>query len=256
MVRLISGLVLAAAAVAAIRFLPLPALRVLAMAVAGLAAHEYLRIVGTTGAGRQAVGIVMTMTVCLLVGLQTALDASALLLAGLAWLACEVLAAGRPVERAAADIMAPIYIGAPLGMLAVVHERGGWPVTLLLVALVIVSDSSQYYAGRTFGRHPLAPAISPKKTVEGAIGGLVCGPAFMVAVGARVLPSASTPALALLGAAIVVLGICGDLFESRLKRVAGIKDSSALIPGHGGVLDRVDALLFAAPAFYVYLRAV
>jgi len=74
-------------------------------------------------------------------------------------------------------------------------------------------------------------------------------------VGPRVLPSAGAGSLALLGLAIVALGICGDLFESRLKRIAGVKDSGALIPGHGGLLDRIDALVFATPAYYLYLQA-
>ena len=118
---------------------------------------------------------------------------------------------------------------------------------------VVVSDSSQYYTGRLFGRHPLAPAVSPKKTIEGAIGGLVFGTAALVAGGHWLLPFAETPRLVIAGLAVVVLGICGDLFESRLKRLAGVKDSSSLIPGHGGVLDRIDALLFATPVFYLVL---
>jgi phosphatidate cytidylyltransferase len=77
---------------------------------------------------------------------------------------------------------------------------------------------------------------------------------FMTLVGARLFPGSTIPVLALLGATLVALGIAGDLFESRLKRAAAMKDSSALIPGHGGVLDRIDALLFAVPAFYLYLH--
>ena len=124
---------------------------------------------------------------------------------------------------------------------------------MLLVAVVIVSDSLQYYTGRLLGRRPLAPRVSPKKTIEGAIGGVIFGILFMAVAGRFVLPVLGIPALALLGAVVVVLGILGDLFESRLKREAGVKDSSALIPGHGGVLDRIDALLFAIPAFYFVL---
>ncbi|HEX5108289.1 MAG TPA: phosphatidate cytidylyltransferase [Vicinamibacterales bacterium] len=255
MVRLASGIVLGAAAVAAIRFLPIDALRVLAVVVAALAAHEYLQIAGTAALARQAVPIAATMLLCALVACEVPIDSAALVLVALAWIATDLLATGRPLPQAAADLVAPIYIGAPLGSLVVVQVKGGWQATLLLVALVIVSDSAQYYCGRMFGRHPLAPSISPKKTIEGAVGGLVFGMAFMVLAGSRLLPAASLLSVAALGAAIVVLGICGDLFESRLKRLAGMKDSSSLIPGHGGVLDRIDALLFAAPAFYVYLRS-
>ena len=126
---------------------------------------------------------------------------------------------------------------------------------LLLLAVIVVSDSAQYYTGRAFGRRPLAPAISPKKTVEGAIGGMVFGTLAM-AVGGHWVFSSPIWMLALLGAAISLLGIVGDLFESLLKRSAGVKDSSHLIPGHGGVLDRIDSWLFAAPVYYMFVRFV
>jgi phosphatidate cytidylyltransferase len=155
---------------------------------------------------------------------------------------------------AGVSLLAPVYLGVPLGMLAAVRELGGWRAAMLMLAMVVVSDTTQYYSGRAFGRRPLAPSISPKKTVEGAIGGLLAGIVLMATAGPVVFPASPPLGLALLGAAVVVLGICGDLFESRLKRAANMKDSSALIPGHGGVLDRVDALLFVAPAFYLFLR--
>jgi phosphatidate cytidylyltransferase len=98
--------------------------------------------------------------------------------------------------------------------------------------------------------------VSPKKTIEGAVGGVVFGTALLAIVGAWWLPWVSAAVRIVLGLAVVALGIVGDLFESMLKRSAGVKDSSALIPGHGGVLDRIDALLFAAPVYYVVLRYV
>ena len=166
----------------------------------------------------------------------------------------EVLFRGLAVDRAAARFLAPWYIGMPLGMLAAVQALGGRTATLLLIATVVVSDSAQFYTGRAFGRRPLAPAISPKKTIEGAVGGIVVATIFITLLGPSVFPLAQRASLAALGVAIVVLGICGDLFESRLKRTSGVKDSSTLIPGHGGILDRIDALLFAAPAYYFYLQ--
>ncbi|HZV92969.1 MAG TPA: phosphatidate cytidylyltransferase, partial [Caldimonas sp.] len=120
--------------------------------------------------------------------------------------------------------------------------------------IIVVSDSAQYYTGRMLGRRKLAPAISPKKTIEGAIGGMIFGTAATIIVGRLVFVATPPGLLALLGATIVALGIVGDLFESLLKRSAGVKDSSALIPGHGGVLDRIDSWLFAAPAYYVFVR--
>jgi phosphatidate cytidylyltransferase len=127
---------------------------------------------------------------------------------------------------------------------------------LLLLIVIVVSDSAQYYTGRAFGRRPLSPAISPKKTTEGAIGGVVFGTMAMMVGGHYVFAASPLWLLALLGAAISLLGIVGDLFESLLKRSAGVKDSSNLIPGHGGVLDRIDSWLFAAPVYYVFVRFV
>jgi phosphatidate cytidylyltransferase len=170
------------------------------------------------------------------------------------------VARGRPapgvLADAAATVFAPIYIGLPLGALAAVRLDsfgGGRAAVLLLLIVIVVSDSAQFYTGRAFGRRPLAPAISPNKTVEGAIGGVVFGTLAM-AVGGRWVLAAPLWALALLGVVISLLGIVGDLFESLLKRSAGVKDSSHLIPGHGGVLDRIDSWLFAAPVYYVFVR--
>ena len=137
-----------------------------------------------------------------------------------------------------------------------VRVRGGPPALFLLMLTVMISDTAQYYSGRAFGRRPLAPLVSPKKTVEGAVGGFVFGSAVFTIVGAWWLPDTPAPFRVVLGVTIVALGIAGDLFESMLKRSAGVKDSSALIPGHGGVLDRIDALLFAAPVYYIVLRYV
>jgi phosphatidate cytidylyltransferase len=120
----------------------------------------------------------------------------------------------------------------------------------------VISDTGQYYTGRALGRRPLAPSISPKKTVEGAIGGVVFGMAAMAIGGRLVFPAENVPVLLFVGAAVVGFGIAGDLFESLLKRSAGVKDSSGLIPGHGGILDRIDSWLFAAPVFYVFIRFV
>ena len=261
MTRLLSGVALAAAAIAAIVFLPVIGVRVLASIVAVLAAHEYLRIIAIESGSLQRLRsanpapiLLIVAVTCWYLVLPAPQVVLALLLIGVAWVVIEVLFAGLPIEDASSRFVAQWYIGMPLGMLVGVRGSKGWPATLLLLATVVVSDTAQYYAGRSFGRRPLAPAISPKKTIEGAIGGLVVATLFMALVGPRILPGAAPLPLAGLGLTIAVLGMCGDLFESRLKRDAGVKDSSTLIPGHGGVLDRIDALLFAIPAYYLYLR--
>ena len=163
--------------------------------------------------------------------------------------------AGTPLlADTAAAVLAPVYLGLPLGSLVGVHAIGGREAVLLLIATVVVSDTAQFYTGRTFGRTPLAPLRSPKKTREGALGGFVIAPVFLAVAGSYWLPTYRWYWLAALGVGIVVAGIIGDLFESMLKRAADMKDSGTLIPGHGGVLDRIDALLFAAPIFYLFLR--
>lgn len=253
MTRLISGVVLAAAALAAILFLPLIGLRALAAGVAAMAAHEYLTITVPDPGPRQLVMAIIVAMVCWASSgpvLPTWFGAVAL---SVGWLSYSVLFANQQIQAAAAELAATVYIGVPLGMLVAGQQLAGWHATLVLMGAVVVSDSAQYYTGRAFGRHPLAPAISPKKTIEGAVGGVLFGVLFMIVAGRYVFPFLAPPALAMLGAVIVVLGILGDLFESRLKRVAGVKDSSSLIPGHGGILDRIDALLFAIPAFYFML---
>ena len=248
MTRVISGVVLAAAALAAILFLPFPALRVVVCLVAGLAADEYVRITATPARGLcRWIVIAFVVYTCWWAAVPAPLSIVLLAVIVIIWLAIATLRLSRTLQEAAVDLVAPIYIGAPLGMLVALQMRSGPKATLLLIATIVVSDTAQFYSGRAFGRRPLAPAISPKKTVEGAIGGTL----FMAVAITFVFPATPVIVRIFLGLVIVFLGIAGDLFESRIKRVAGMKDSSTLIPGHGGVLDRIDALLFAIPVFYL-----
>jgi phosphatidate cytidylyltransferase len=160
------------------------------------------------------------------------------------------------LATASAALFPSLYIGVPLGALVSILALEGPATVLLLVLTVVVSDTAQYYTGRLTGRRPLAPAISPKKTIEGALGGVVFGTLVFAIVGACWLARVPAALRVIVGIAIVLAGISGDLFESMLKRSAGVKDSSSIIPGHGGVLDRIDALLFAAPVYYIVLRYV
>ena len=160
----------------------------------------------------------------------------------------------RLVPLALALLTAIVYIALPLASLVQIRLIAGPEAVFLVMLTIMISDTAQYYVGRAFGRRRLAPAISPKKTVEGAIGGLVFGTVGLIVIGAWWAPQWGIATRLVLGLAVVALGIAGDLFESFLKRRAGVKDSSALIPGHGGVLDRIDALLFAAPVYYLVLR--
>lgn len=260
MTRLVSAVVLGAVALGLVWFLSSMALLGVALAVAALAFHEYERIVDTIGAKVPYwASLLATLMVCAMVPFQW-VDLESVLAASLLVIALNELASNRVGPPLLADtsaaVLAPVYIGLPLGCLVGVHAMAGREAVLLLIAAVAVSDTAQYYTGRTLGRTPLAPLRSPKKTREGAIGGFIVAPAFLAVAGSYWLPAFPSWWHASVGLGIVVTGIIGDLFESMLKRAADMKDSGALIPGHGGVLDRIDALLFAAPVFYFFLRNV
>jgi phosphatidate cytidylyltransferase len=258
MTRVLSALVLLPIVVGTVWLLPPVATLALALVAAVLAFVEYVAIAAALGAYvPRAVPGAAVLGACAALGSGWGL-VDVVLMTALITVGALAVASGRPgpeiLRNSAAALFPIVYIGMPLGALAAVRVSGGREAILLMMATIVISDSAQYYTGRAVGRRPLAPSISPKKTLEGAIGGLVFGTLAFV-IGARFV-FAETPValLVLVGASIAALGIVGDLFESLLKRSAGVKDSGALIPGHGGVLDRIDSWLFAAPVYYVFVR--
>jgi phosphatidate cytidylyltransferase len=162
----------------------------------------------------------------------------------------------RTFSRPATIALAGSYVGIPMGTLAWARLMAGPGAVTWLIAVIAISDSAQYFTGRAIGRRKLAPVISPGKTIEGALGGLVAAIVAGALLARLWLPTTSAAVAGATAAALAIVGMAGDLFESLLKRSVGAKDSSQLIPGHGGVLDRVDAYLFAGPTFYVFLRFV
>jgi phosphatidate cytidylyltransferase len=163
----------------------------------------------------------------------------------------------RVLETVKYQLQGIIYI--PLLLLFLVLLRNGTDGMLwltLLLCVIFAGDTSAYYSGRHLGRHKLAPAVSPGKTVEGAIGGLTAN--LVVGAGFKTLFLPDLPwALSLILFLVVgIMGQVGDLFESALKRTSNIKDSGGLLPGHGGFMDRIDALLFAAPIAYFFKEYV
>ncbi len=257
MTRLVSGVALAASAFALVWFLPSPALLAVALVVAGLAFVEYAKLARAVDAPLPFLpSLAATLAACAAVALPW-VHMPSLFGVIIVALAVSLMTSGRHgaplVHGAAAGMLAPVYIGLPLGALVGIHQIAGREGVLTLIATVAASDTFQYYSGRTFGKRPLAPTISPKKTIEGAIGGFVLAPLALVAMAYWWLPRLNPGAVWLAGLGIVMAGIAGDLFESSFKRAAGLKDSGSLIPGHGGVLDRIDALLFCAPLFYLLL---
>jgi len=258
MTRVLSGVAMAALALAVVWFLTPEGLLGMVLGLAVLAFIEYARIVDRIGARVPWwTTLVATLGACAMVPFPW-VSVEVVIVVGLIGTAANVLLSDRvgpsTLLDTSAAVLAPVYIGLPLGSLVAIHAVAGREAVLVLMGTVAVSDTAQFYTGRLFGRTPLSPRRSPKKTVEGAIGGFVVAPAALIAAGTAWLPGMDPLSLGLLGVLIVVAGIIGDLFESMLKRAADLKDSSHLIPGHGGVLDRIDALLFAAPVFYFFIR--
>ena len=150
-----------------------------------------------------------------------------------------------------------LYIGYTLGhFLRLRNQHDGALLVLFVLLVTWAGDTAAYYVGKTWGSRPLAPRLSPNKTIEGFLGGLVVAPLIAWIGHLWFLPAVTPVDCLILGLLFTVLGLLGDLSESALKRQAGVKDSGSLIPGHGGVLDRVDSLLLNAPVFYYYMAFV
>jgi phosphatidate cytidylyltransferase len=162
--------------------------------------------------------------------------------------------AARPETRTLRAVLAvllmSLWVGVPLAHLGL-FPRSRYGVVLILIAVVgpWISDSGAYFAGRLFGRRLLFPSLSPNKTVEGSVGGLLLTVLIVAPVALQLLDFTIGKAL-VMGVGVSVSSQCGDLFESSLKRILDVKDLGTFLPGHGGVLDRVDSLLFTAPAVY------
>lgn len=170
-------------------------------------------------------------------------------LAAAAVLGTLVLLSPTPVERALQALGAltfgVLYFAVPIAAIAHLQRLDPWLLVLLL-AIVWLGDTMAFLVGSRFGRHRLAPVVSPNKTWEGAVAGLVTGIAATIAWAGWRLGALPLELLAL-GTLTAAAAQAGDLFESLIKRAAGVKDSGYMLPGHGGFLDRLDALLFAAP---------
>lgn len=134
----------------------------------------------------------------------------------------------------------------------------GPTMVLILMLIVWIADISAFFVGRAWGKHKLAPAISPGKSVEGLLGGLAGVIVFASVVGVWYLDLSAWTLLLWLGLALIsaLFSVCGDLFESRTKRLAGVKDSGKLLPGHGGVLDRIDSVSAASPVFFIGVQTI
>ena len=157
-------------------------------------------------------------------------------------------------------VCGPIYVGFLLahGLMLRDLEDGadfGRNWLLLSLSVTFATDTGAFFTGQAIGRHPMSPSISPNKTWEGAIGGFTLAVGIALVLGILLQLSVPLWQAALMGAAIGVLAQFGDLAESRLKRAAGVKDTGNILPGHGGILDRLDSIVFTLPMVY-YLAAL
>jgi phosphatidate cytidylyltransferase len=157
-------------------------------------------------------------------------------------------------EPAANTLLAVLYVGWLLGYGILLHQTSsrGDALVLFVVGVTWVGETMAYMVGSTLGRHKLAPVISPRKTVEGAVAQVVAAVLTAAALGAWLLPECGLGVAVAGGALLGVVGQVGDLAESVIKRSVGAKDTGGIIPGHGGVLDRIDSLLFNLPAAFYF----
>ncbi|PYS54108.1 MAG: phosphatidate cytidylyltransferase [Acidobacteria bacterium] len=221
--------------------------------VAGVAVEEYLSLGAVSGIGRPGkwfLAPAVLVTTSFIGGADWVL--STLALSAIALLTAAIF--DHPIEavlgRVAVGLSGVLYCCVPLGFLVLLPRE----LTLLLFAIIWAGDSAAYYGGRALGRHQLAPRISPKKTIEGSVAGLLASVTVGTACGVLFLGEPWLN-LIVISAVTAVVGQLGDLAESVLKRSAGVKDSSSILPGHGGILDRLDSLFFAAPVFYWFFKA-
>ncbi len=164
----------------------------------------------------------------------------------------------RPMARWAVAVGGAVWIGYLAGFLPLLYRSAdprGPEMVLLAVGVSVLGDTGAYLVGSRLGRHPFFPSISPSKTWEGAAAGFLLPALAVTALLPLALPGLSWAVAALVAATCSLAAIAGDLAESQLKRELGVKDSGRLIPGHGGILDRVDSLLFVAPVMYTLLVA-
>ena len=152
------------------------------------------------------------------------------------------------LASASASLMALLYLGLPVALLAGYRNRSD--ELLMILAIVWSCDMAAYLVGTRWGRRRITPRLSPAKSLEGFAAGLAAALAVAVLLGYGLLGRSDWGLLSLMGVVVGLAAILGDLFESLLKRAVGAKDSGSLIPGHGGILDRIDSLLFAFPVYH------
>lgn len=266
--RLLTAAVLLAGFLLALFGLPPSGWVLVVAGVIGLAAAEWAGLCAMRGAARWTFAVAVAAAVWVAAsGFRVAaggVAAGEWVLLGAAtifWLAGAPvwLRAWEQIHSKTAWLIAGAAVLVPAGLAAVRLREDGAGTLMAVLAVVWIADSAAYFAGRAFGRRKLAPSISPGKTWEGVGGAMLGAGVFAAALAAASGGAASFAqrwlSITLTVALLVAVSIVGDLFESALKRRAGVKDSGSLLPGHGGVLDRIDSLLPALPVAALLVHA-
>lgn len=272
--RIVTALVLLPIVLAAIWFAPTPWLYALFSAAALLIAYEWSALAGLSSQFARGGYVLVCGAALAAAWLAVGRQAWTLGLLGLSvlwWLGVAAMLPGFPENignignfgrrpgRGPLAALGLLLIVPTIVALATLHGMpGGSKRVIFAFALVWIADTGAYFSGRTLGRHKLAPRVSPGKTREGAAGGLIACLVWAAATGHYVFGASgrSLAAVTALSLAAAALSIVGDLGISMFKRLAGVKDSGALLPGHGGMLDRVDSLLAAAPVLTLGLMVL
>lgn len=257
--RVLTAAVLVAVMLAVIFWLPTRAFAVVLGTVVLVGAREWADLSGCRQPGQQGYVGALFLALLLLAWVERALPgitwmvlvaATLFWVAITGWLWSHADSLGKPIGRSLLLIGGVLVLAAPWLALVTLHESIGPMPVLFLLLIVWVADSGAYFAGRRWGKRRLAPALSPGKTREGVYGALAAVTLLAVIGGFGFGLDAGRWVLFLLLCLVTTLvSVAGDLFESLLKRQRGVKDSGRLLPGHGGVLDRVDSLTAAAPVF-------
>ena len=255
--RVGTAAVLIALLLAGLFFLPRLGVAALMALIVGIAGFEWARLcgLGALNARLYAAGVVAALVSLVVVGANLPVFLLACvfwIVAVPAWLWLGV----KPEHRLSLGVGGFVVL-VPPALAMVVLAPGE---ALLVLAVAWIADTAAYFAGRRWGRHKLAPSISPGKTWEGAAGGLIGAAAYAMILSLLLAGAQATRMAAFLGAAalLVMVSIVGDLFESAAKRQAGVKDSGTILPGHGGMLDRIDSATATLPVAAVlvpWLRA-
>jgi phosphatidate cytidylyltransferase len=263
--RVITAVVLFAAFFCALFYLPAFGWLVFVTAVAAVAAWEWGGLMRLGGAGRIVLGVLLALVCATVAALEPAAVGLAAGFPEAAWrvgvffylpsaafwlmLVPIWLRRRWPLANPVLALTTGIVLLLPV-WLALVQLRQAGPLALLaIMAVVWLADIGAYFSGRRFGKHKLAPNISPGKTWEGAIGGGCVVLIYGLLLASKLPPAlaGNLPLLLLVLVLLTAISVLGDLFESLLKRQAGLKDSSSVLPGHGGVLDRIDSLTSTLP---------